>query len=265
MTEIVTAEEIVFDVVKLPSTQGMVNAIASELEEARAITDVDSKEMAEIVQMMQGRFATVKDELDKERLATTAPLRDATKKINDGYNAAIIYIEQTIEHSKRALHRWNAKVQQERQRVESERRAAEKKAREEAEAQVHAAQQQAQLMLDEAKAAQEAGDAETAAQLREQAAVQADAAQQQASLPLPVPTMAMPESGVKGASTTFKARVTNKFAFIQHVAQHPELLECLDVNVSKLNALARVHKQHLSIGGIEAYEEETIRTRKAAV
>lgn len=272
-TELIpAATELTFGIVTIPSTQAMLDKIAFDLDESKTFV-IDSEGMAGIALEMCGRFATVRDALDKERLATTLPLRDGVAKINGGYNPAIDMIEAQEKGLKIKLTAWNQHVIRIRReleaKAETERRAAAKLVEEEAARQRAAA---AQLVAD-AQAANAAGNVDKAADLIVQAQVTSDAAQQTAQaaqVTLHTPTLNSGPSTVKGASETWKARVTDKAALIQSIAnsiQGGDLsrIELLIVNETALNALARVQKANMNMAGVEAYPESNVRARRQSV
>jgi hypothetical protein len=69
-------------------------------------------------------------------------------------------------------------------------------------------------------------------------------------------------SGIAGR-TTWKAEVKDKGALVKYVAEHPEWLSLLDVNMQALNGLARSQKGSLALPGVEAVEEHSIAARAA--
>jgi hypothetical protein len=69
-------------------------------------------------------------------------------------------------------------------------------------------------------------------------------------------------SGIAGRST-WQAAVKDKAAFLKYVAEHPEWLNLVDVNMVALNGLARSQKQSLALPGIEAVEVQVISARAA--
>ena len=72
------------------------------------------------------------------------------------------------------------------------------------------------------------------------------------------PVAAAPQlAKVSGVSqrTTYKANVTDKWALIQHVAQHPELAYLLDAAMKHIDAIARDQKDKFSLPGAELVVE----------
>jgi len=270
--ELITGEKLEFAVIVLPTTQQLLDKIAVDLEEAPSFV-VDSADMAAIAVETAGRFATVRDAMDKERLATTAPLRGAVGKINAGYNEAIDRITSAEKSMKAKIVEWNRKVERERREAEECARAEAKKRAAEEAAAARAKEQEAQRLAEAAQAAAKAGDADKAADLIQQAQAQADAARQAevaAQVSATAPVVVSGARSVKGATETWKARVTDKSALIQHIAGmlakgDLSLLDVLEVKESSLHALAKIQKTNMKVPGVEAYIEEGLSVRKVSV
>ena len=81
---------------------------------------------------------------------------------------------------------------------------------------------------------------------------------------VPVIPVAKPVSvaGVSN-STSWKAVVEDKKAFIRWLGQNPETWQHLvDVNQSALNAAARAHRENLKIPGVRVYPDVSLVTRR---
>lgn len=254
-----------------PKTQALLARIGPDLEEARELV-VDSSFMAEMAQGMLGRFGTVIDAMDAERLATTKPLREATDWVNTGFNEAITHakaIRDAVKFRVLAFHRLEA------ERAEAARQQEEQRRREAAAA---AAQAEAQALLRaeaaaaEAQKAMDAGSTTVAQALLTSAQVQADQAHeqaQQAAQALHTPVVAE-ASVVKGVTTKYKGRVKVKAdavreALRRHEAGDDSIMSMLSFNEIALNAFANLTKGNMGVPGLEAYPVESLRTKKAAV
>lgn len=267
--QIIEPERITLDVIVLPSTQAMLTKISPDLEEAKDLV-VDSEDMAAIALEMAGRFATVREALDTERLSKTKPLRDAQSRVNGGYNPAIDFVEAAEKVLKNKLIAWNAKVTQMKREAAAKAEAERKRLEAEARAQAEAQAAEAQRLVAEAQAANAVGDADAASALIVQAQAVSDQSQQSLIPIAHAPAAYGGPATVKGARETWKARVTDKAALIQEVAVRIKagdlfLLDMLDVNATALNALARMQKSNMRIAGVEAYPEAGISTRKGVV
>lgn len=56
----------------------------------------------------------------------------------------------------------------------------------------------------------------------------------------------------------WRAEVLDKVALIQHIAQHPELANLLDVNLHNLAALARTFKDGMNIPGVSVHSDQAV-------
>jgi colicin import membrane protein len=178
--------------------------------------------------------------LEAKRTSAVGPLNGVVKTINEWFKKpadALADAERVIKGGMIGFQN-----EQERIRREQEAKAAEqlRKERERLEAQA-------------AKAA-EKGHTEKAEALQEHAA----------ALPVSVEiaSTAPKVSGIAGRST-WQAAVKDKAAFLKYVAEHPEWLNLVDVNMVALNGLARSQKQSLALPGIEAVEVQGISARAA--
>ena len=273
MNEVTTIEtDVAFvrtlPLVVVPKSQALLTRIADDLAEARDI-DVCSAGMAVIAQELAGRIATVMDAMDAERLGITKPLREAAAWVNDGFTPTIDMLKKTKTALSEKLLDWNRKVaalKREQEARDAAARAAELKAAADAAA---VAQKAAAELAAQSQAAALAGDTKSADLFATQAQVAADTARQVESAAIAsahVPVMrGTVNAGVKGASTKWKARITDKAKFLLRVANDPRLLDLVDINEGKLNALANLEKEHFSYPGAEPYAEEQLRTRKQAV
>jgi hypothetical protein len=257
-----------FAPIVIPPSQALLDKIKDDLEEAREL-DVCSATMAEIAQELAGRISTVHDSLDAERLATTLPLREGAKWVNEGYAPTIETLAQVMVDIKAKLSAWNKKVADDRREAERVETARRKKAADEAAAVANAEKAKAEKLLADAAAAEKAGDAQVAADLFTQAAVTMDAAREQATVAAQQIVAPMKThvggSGVKGAGVTWKARVVNKQALVLAAANRPELMSMIDINESNLGAYARLHKGLVPMPGVEFYTEDVQRIGKRAV
>lgn len=133
---------------------------------------------------------------------------------------------------------------------------AQEKARREAQAAADAAAKaERDRLAAEAAKAEKKGDAVGAAALSATASV------------ITAPVVAAAFEQAKGAIVVkkWKGRVIDKGVFVAFVAEHQDYLHLLDVNESALNKLAAAMKENLHVGGVEAYEEASLTSRKAAV
>ena len=266
-TELVNRRE--FAPIVIPSGQVLLNKVADDIDEARDF-DVCSSDMAEIAQTIAGRLSTVRDELDAQRLATTLPLREGAKWVNDGYNPTIESLDALVASLKVKLIEWNRKVAKD--KADAERAIAAQRQKEADAAALVVAEQKkaADKMLADAEAALKSGDATKADDLFTQASVTMDGAREteaaaQQAVVAPIRTT-VAASGVKGASVVWKGRVVDKVALVKAAGgERQDALSLLDVNEGGLNAYARLHKGVMQLPGVEFYTEDTQRIGKKQV
>lgn len=255
-----------------PKTATLLARIGDDLQEAKDMA-VDSAFMAEQAQVMIGRFGTVIDAMNEERLATTKPLRDAADWVNSGFNAAIDAAKDVRETLRDRVKAWN--------RIEQERIAAEQRKLEEARraAAAAAAAREAEALAkarESAAAASKAmaeGSNTVAQALLVDAQVQADTAQQeaaQAAQLLQTPVVAPTTASVKGIRVTYKGRVKDKEAALREIVRRleagdPSLVGLVSFNETALNAYCNAAQGKINVPGLEAYPVESLRTKKQAV
>ena len=249
-----------FATIVIPPAQMLLDKIKADIDEARDF-DVCSPEMAEIAQEMAGRIATVQESLDEQRLATTKPLRDGAQWVNEGFNLTIASLDAIVKSLKAKLAAWNKKVADEKREAERLIAIERQKVADAAAEVARKQKEEADKLLRQAEEATAAGNTEAANDLFTQASVTADAARETQTaaaqqLVAPVRT-AVASSGVKGASVTWKARVTDKALLIKAAAEDASLHAMLDVNESNLGAFARLHKGIMHMPGVEFYSEDT--------
>jgi multidrug efflux pump subunit AcrA (membrane-fusion protein) len=221
--------------------------------------------------------------IEDERMDLTRPLDELKAKIMDKYRpakevcAAVIaliepkmlaYRKRKQEEAEAERRRQEELARLERERLEREAAEARRKAEEEAAAARRKAQEEAQKLAAEGRA-REAEEARQRAEREAQdgiAAAEAHAAelQQTAAIVVAAPSsISAPRAAGTSVAGTYKGRVVDKQAFIAFVAKNPMYADLLDVNQSGLNAMARSLRKNLRLDGIEAYLDESIRSRAA--
>lgn len=266
-TDIVNRRE--FAPIVIQPLQELLDKVQFDLADA-ADFDVCSASMAEEAQTIIGRLSTVHDELDAQRLATTLPLRDGAAWVNEGFKPALAALSTNIADLKEKLKGWNKEVAKKKAEAEALERKTRALAAAKAETAANVAREAATRLVTEAN---QSADPHKAAELMDRAGTLMDAARAaegnaQAELALPVTTGIV--SGVKGASTKWKARLdeTDHDAwakFLLVAANKPELRACLRIDESGLNIYAAATKGQAVVPGIVFYTEDTIRTSKKAV
>jgi hypothetical protein len=266
MTDTNLALRLEFAAVVIPDMQAELDRIRIDLDEARDI-DVCSAAMAEEAQELAGRIMSVHDKFDDQRLILTKPLRDGTKRVNEGFEGALATMKGVVDDVKEKLRGWNKQVAERKRIADAE---AAKKQREAAaaiEAQAKIEREAAQRLQAQAEAARAAGDAEAAQDLFEQAGSAMDSARIAESAANSVATApvrtAVAASGVKGARKVWKCRVTDKARLLVVIANRPELYGLVEFSESAMNALAKTNQGNVPIPGLEFYEDDVIATRRA--
>ena len=123
-----------------------------------------------------------------------------------------------------------------------------------------------ELAAERAKAAREAAETRKALEAKAQeaeTAEQAEALKEAAQLVVAAPVET--EEKVKGMSMRkkWKAEVVDKAAFLMHVAQHPELSECVEIKIGALERFINATGNTVSLPGISTHQETIISSRSA--
>lgn len=195
------------------------------------IVDKESLELAK--DEMNAMTKRIK-ELETLRKGITGPLDAAKKGVMDLFRPAVDGYKAAVADIKAAISDYL---------LEQERKAAEERAKAEAEA---AAERKA--LEDKAKEAETPQQAE---------ALQQAAALVVADLPEKV------TEKVSGMSTSkkWKARVTDMHAFLQYVAEHPELADCVEVKTAALERFISATGGTITIPGVEAFQAMVVSSR----
>lgn len=215
--------------------------------------------------------------LEERRVAITGPLNKAMKAVNDLFRAPLAALDQAEGIIKRSMIAYTEeqqrKAEEERKRLEAEAAAERKRLEDEARAREEAAAAEAKRLADEAAVAAAAGNQQAAAEAQAQAeqvqqAAAAEAAAMQATAAVMtapvVPIAAAPKAaGVSKVKVTYKAEIDDKMAFLQFVASRPDMAMLVDVNMSKLNGLARAQGPAMNYPGVRVVEEKSIAARAA--
>lgn len=205
----------------------------------------------------------------------------------------LLYTQEQERIAAEAQRKADEAARQERARIEAEQRVQQAEAQRQAQeaAQAEAAKRKAEEDTAEAqrkaeKAAEE-GDKEAAQaafvaiEKAERERVEAEAAASQARMAqeaaqaeadanemTALVTTAAPvqtSAKVSGISTSksWKARITDKQALVQHIAAHPELLDWVEIKMTGINGMAKALKQNMQIPGVEAYPDISVSARAA--
>lgn len=236
-----TTADLPQSVAVLRPDQGLVDGAAQRLASARAsYAVIKTGDEYEAAGFDLQAIKTAQKTLEAERKKITVPLNQVVDAVNALFKKPAAALNEAEEVIKTAMIGYNN--EQERIRREAEAKAAE------------------QLRKDREKLAAQAAKAAEKGQVEKAAALEAQAA----TLPTTVeiaPT-APKVSGISGRST-WQAAVKDKGAFLKYVAEHPEWLNLVDVNMVALNGLARSQKSALALPGIEAVEVQGIAARAA--
>lgn len=178
--------------------------------------------------------------LEAKRTSAVNPLNGVVKTINEWFKKPAEALKAAEDVIKGGM--IGFQNEQERIRREQEAKAAEQLRKEREKLEVQAAKAVAKGNVERAEA------------------LQASAA----ALPttVEIASAAPRVSGISGRST-WQAAVKDKAAFIKYVAEHPEWLNLVDINMVALNGLARSQKSALALPGVEAVEVQGISARAA--
>lgn len=184
--------------------------------------------------------------LEEKRTAITGPINSALKAVNDLFREPSATLAQAEKLIKSAMVEY----------ADAQARKAEAARREAEEAQRRAAAEAAAI-AEQAAAAAAAGQDERAEELAlEASAVEISAAVAVAPVIAPVKA-----AGISKVREVIKARVVDKAALVKYVADVPALLELVDINESRLNALAKALNGSINYPGVEVYTEKSISAR----
>jgi hypothetical protein len=247
-------------------------AVAVDMEIA-PLMDIDSDDQAEELQTMLGRLSTVAAAIESERTARKAPLLDAARWLDGGYQPMTNRISGIIIGGKAKLTAY-AKAVADAARVKAEAEAAARRA----EAAAKAAEEAAAVKAAEeaakaAKALRDAGNEQAAQAAETQAMVAVDTARQNTTAAVQamyVAPVRAPAPAVKGGSVAWKAVVTDKAALVRFVGEliakgDLSMIDLLDVNEKAANALAKLQKEHMNVPGLSPQSDARQAIRKVAV
>lgn len=220
----------------VPDAKELQADAANTLELAVSFT-IDSQQMYELAGGELKEISAKLKALESKRKAITGPLDKAKKEVMDLFRGPLATLEQAESAIKTAM----LSYQSEQRRIAAEQQAAIDKA----------AKAEAARLEKQAETAQATGDVALAATLQATAAV------------ITAPVVQAEPAKVSGISSreTWKAIVTDKLAFVQHVAANPELIDLLLVDQKAIDAMARALKANLNLPGITAQPVESIAVR----
>lgn len=178
--------------------------------------------------------------LEAKRTSAVGPLNGVVKTINEWFRKPTDVLAEAERVIKTGM--IGFQNEQERIRREQEAKAAE------------------QLRKEREKLEAQAAKAAAAGKTEKAAALEATAAALPTTVEIAV--TAPKVAGIAGRST-WQAAVKDKAAFIKYVAEHPEWLHLIDINMVALNGLARSQKSALALPGVEAVEIQGIAARAA--
>lgn len=229
MTSLTTVDSTL--IYKKPDSAQLLTEATMASDTASFIVITDAETLAFATSEMNAYAKRIK-ELDAMRKAITKPMDDAKKGVMALFKPAIERYTAAVGTLKDGI----AAYQLEKQRIAAEANAdAERKAAAEREA---------------LKA--EAEKAETAEER--------EALMEVASAVVAVETKAEKPEGVTLVKR-WKAKVDDKAAFVRYVSEHPEMLDCLDVNTSAINAFARQTAGSVKVDGLTVYQDVSVACR----
>lgn len=205
----------------------------------------------------------------------------------------LLYTQAQERIAAEAQRKADEAARQERARIEAEQRAQQAEAQRQAQeaAQAEAAKRKAEADAAEAqrqadkaaedgdkeaaqaafaaieKADRERAEAEAAASqarmAQEAAQAEADANEMTALITTAAPVQTSAKVSGISTSKSWKARITDKEALVKHIADHPELLDWIEIKMTGINGMAKALKQNMQIPGVEAYPDISVSARAA--
>lgn len=253
--------------------QAVFKSAANAFEMAKAY-EIDSPEVRDMAAGELIKIVTLKKSVDSQRKAITVPIDNAKKAVMDLFRAPTDYLEQAEVILKGAIQKFDRAEQQKRiaQQAALDEAARKERTRfeQEAAAREAVAQAEAIALREKATEAMAAGNVEEAAWLAEEANGRAEqGAAEVATLRMtsqlvtaPVVTAAPKTAGVS-TRKVWKAEVSDKLALIRYVAEHPEYVDVLDVNMPAVNKLVLALKANCPLAGVRVFEDSVIAARAA--
>jgi hypothetical protein len=231
---------------------------------------VTSQAMYEVAADELSTIKTSISDLTERRMTRTRKLDELKKLIIEDYAPALTRLESAKVFYQNGMIAYNDKQEKlrraEQARLDAVARAERFKIEEAAR---KATEEAAKLQADAAAKAALAKTPEASAKIIAKAAEKIEAKQDEASAlqltsQVIVPATVAVAAKVSGTSVrkTWKAKVTDKAKFIQHVTAHPEFLAMIDINETLLNGMARAQQENLSLPGVQAYQESGIASRR---
>lgn len=214
--------------------QTLTARMQGQLEVAQSYV-IDSDDMYDAAAADLQSIKTLQKTIENQRKEQVKPINDGVNKINDFYRepAALLVKAETVLKS--AMKAWT-----------------------EAQARIAAAERQ--RLDDIAAAARRAEEVARKDAPADAAAPLTDTpAPTSAQAPAPL-TKARSVSGISNRKV-WKAEVTDKHAFIKHVAANPGLIDLLDINSKILNDFVQLRKAALNFDGIRVFEDLVIAAR----
>ena len=218
--------------IQVPEQNQLLSEAAAAHNTASLIIIQNESDLQFATEQMNGMSKRVK-ELDTLRKSITAPLDQAKKNVMALFKPVTESYQTAIGQIKKEIGGYIAQKERE---AEEARRKAELEA-------------EAERKALEAKAK----EAETPEQ--------AEALQQAAATVTAAPVVKVEKT--KGMSTTkvWKAEVKDAPAFLVHVATHPELLNCIEINVHAIERFVTATGGTVTLPGIELSQEIRVTSR----
>ena len=217
--------------------QSAVQFLASARQSYAVITTADMCEAAGVdLKAIKG----AQKRLEDARTTITKPLLEAQRAVNalfKGPTDTLIEAERVVKGGILGYQR-----EEERKRLAAEAIAAE------------AARKEREKLEAQAAKAAAAGKTEKAEALQATAAAIPERVEIASAAPK-----------IEGLATrsVWKAEVMDKAALVKYVAEHPEWLGLVEVNLTALNGLARSQEDALAIPGVKVIEEKQLASRSA--
>ena len=221
----------------LPSPEELQQQVSPVVAKAEGYT-IDCQPVYEDAAEYMTSIKSAASKLEEQRKAITRPMDEAKKAVMDLFRGpldALTKAEGVLKDKMKSF----ALAERERMR----------KAQQEAEAAAAAARNE---LEQQAAQAMESGDVAVGVALQ-------TAAETVTAAP---PAMEAPKAAGVALRGTWKARVTDKRAFLRHALEHDQFLDMVGIDESALNTLAKAFKDKMAVPGVEPYEDHSISARR---
>lgn len=253
------------------------NELTAIMSGSSEIVKIDNQPQYDNAVQLTREIKRVAKRLEDQRKELVAPLNGQVKEINDWFKAPGTRLLNLEMDLKRVLQAYQQ--EQERIRIEAQRKADEeaRRERERIEAQARAqrekeeaarraeedARRRAAEAANEAERAAALAEAERAAKAAQAAAEKANAKEQIADMVVAPVVVQQPKTAGMATVTTWSVEVTDKKAFLAHCL-NSNALNFIEIDTGAVTKVIQATKGAMTFPGIKATKTESLRMRSAA-